>query len=291
MNKNIKFISLMRDFTFKTLWVKGSENSKKFLNRIISNLVGYDTNDFILGMNELGANSYKSLANRLDILLCSKDNYKKINVELNSEYKKVIVNKNDSYIYKLAGEFYSGMENSDKYKMEIDVEQVNINGFLNRTKKSVAISHYVSRDLENDLIRKGIKFHDVYLPNIKEMCYDGCDEIYKDLAMFTAKSYEEMESLAKGNKERETIMKELKRLGSDEEFVDLYDHDEFDEILLQSYKDDARAEGRAEGIAEGIEQGKLIQQIEIAKNLKAIGMSIEEIATSCNLSFEEVNNI
>ncbi len=112
----MSFISLMRDFTFKTLWMKGSEDSKKFLNRIVFELVGYDTNDFILGMNELGANNYKSLANRLDILLCSKDNLTKINVEINSEYKIIMVNKNDSYIYKLADEFYSGMESSDKYK-------------------------------------------------------------------------------------------------------------------------------------------------------------------------------
>lgn len=53
-------------------------------------------------MNELGINNYKSIANRVDILLCSKDNLSKINIELNKEYKSIIENKNNSYIYKLA---------------------------------------------------------------------------------------------------------------------------------------------------------------------------------------------
>ena len=38
----------------------------------------------------------------MDILLCSKDNLSKINIELNKEYKSIIENKNNSYIYKLA---------------------------------------------------------------------------------------------------------------------------------------------------------------------------------------------
>ncbi len=125
----------------------------------------------------------------------------------------------------------------------------------------------------------------MYLPNVKEMCYDGCDEIYKDLAMFMAKSYEEMAEYAKGNKERETVMKDLKRLGSDEEYVDLYDHDEFDAILLQSYKDDARAEGlaegreegRTEGRAEGHIEGKKEKELEIIDKLKSKGLTEEEI--------------
>lgn len=49
--EKIKFISLMRDFTFKILWLTGSKESKTFLKRIISTLVGYDIKDYSLGMN------------------------------------------------------------------------------------------------------------------------------------------------------------------------------------------------------------------------------------------------
>lgn len=224
-------------------------------------------------MNELGINNYKSIANRVDILLCSKDNLSKINIELNKEYKSIIENKNNSYIYKLAGEYYAGAESKEKYKEEINVEQININGYLHKENKGVTISHSVVRDEEHDIIRKGIKFHDVYLPNIKKMCYDGCEEIYKDLAMFLSKDYEEMASIAASNREREGVMKDLKRLGSEEEFVDLYDHDEFEEILLQSYKDDAREAGLAEGRTAGMKE----KEEEIINKLKKKGFSEAEI--------------
>ena len=209
----------------------------------------------------------------MDILLCSKDNLSKINIELNKEYKSIIENKNNSYIYKLAGEYYAGAESKEKYKEEINVEQININGYLHKENKGVTISHSVVRDEEHDIIRKGIKFHDVYLPNIKKMCYDGCEEIYKDLAMFLSKDYEEMASIAASNREREGVMKDLKRLGSEEEFVDLYDHDEFEEILLQSYKDDAREAGLAEGRTAGMKE----KEEEIINKLKKKGFSKEEI--------------
>lgn len=121
------------------------------------------------------------------------------------------------------------------------------------------------------------------------MCYDGCEELYKDLAMFLSEDYEEMESIAGCNIEREGVMKDLKRLGSEEEFVDLYDHDEFDEILLQSYKDDAREaglkegieegrkEGHKEGLAEGHAEGLKEKEEEIITKLKEKGFSQEEI--------------
>lgn len=76
-----KFISLLRDITFKTLWINGSPSTKKYLNRIISNIVRYDTSEFKLTTNELSINNYKSIANCVDILLHNNDNTKLNSIE------------------------------------------------------------------------------------------------------------------------------------------------------------------------------------------------------------------
>ncbi len=280
--KQPKFISLMKDLTFKALWILGNDTTKEYLNRIIKNIVGYDVSDFYLGMNELGINNYKSVANKVDILLCSKDNLTKINIELNSEYKSLIINKNDSYIYKLAGEFYADKKDNKKYKDNINVEQINLNGFYNHDKKEIAEMHYTMRDIKYNFVRSGIKIHDIYIPEIRNMCYDNDNEFYKDLAMFMCKSYEEMEELANGNKERKFVMSELKRLGSEKEFVDLYDHDEFEAIIRADIEESnlkkGFEQGHAVGLNEGIEIGEKNAIYALAKKKIDAGMSKEEVA-------------
>jgi hypothetical protein len=52
-----------------------------------------------------------------------------------------------------------------------------------------------------------------------------------------------------------------------------------------------RSEARIEGIAEGIEKGKIEEKLEIAKNAKALGLSIEQIQKLTNLSTEEIDRL
>jgi len=62
---------------------------------------------------------------------------------------------------------------------------------------------------------------------------------------------------------------------------------------------EGRAEGRAEGLAEGREEGwadgraegKVEEKLEIAKNAKRLGLSIEQIQKLTNLSIEEIENL
>ena len=118
--------------------------------------------------------------------------------------------------------------------------------------------------------------------------------------MFTAKNYEEMAEIAKGNREREAVMKELQRLGSDPEFVDYYDHDEFEEINKRALERDAIAKGLEQGIEQGIQQGisqgieqGITQGIEknqreVIKNMIESGMTKDNIANILKITTEEV---
>ncbi len=284
---NIRYISLLSDLVFKTLWTNGSKLTKNYLYRIISEIVGYDVSKYSLSTNELGMNNYKSMANRVDILLISEDKKTKINVELNKSYSDTLIRKNDVYLYKLAGETYTRNSNDKPYEYDINVCQININNFYNLENKNISMNYYILADPINNLTKQGIKFYNLYLPKIKNMCYDVDEELYLDLAMFEAHDYEEMSVLAKDNEERNAVMEDLKKLGSDTEFVDLYDHDEFQKAVEK----EMYSKGIEEGKAEGITQGAQARSVEIAKNMKENGIEIALIIKCSGLSKEEIENL
>lgn len=274
----------MSDMTFKTLWVLGNSDVKEFFNRIIGKVVGFDIKDYNLAYNELGKLNYKSLANKVDILLISPDKRIKINIELNRFDKNELINKNYSYILKLGGETYAGLTNKEKYKFNISFIQVNINGFKSRFDTEFTINEYSINYRITGTERTSLKIYDISLPEDNNSCYDIDEEMKKDLMMFTAKSYEELAEIAKSNKEREAVMKELERLGSDTKFVDYYDHDEFEEILKEAIARDAREEG--------IQTGEENHQKEIVLKLyHEKGKKIEEIANLIDISESKIKEI
>ncbi len=256
MNQNFNdevFVSPMQDTIFKALWTNGTPETKEFLTRIISYIIGKDIRNYHISSNEIPVTSRKSIANKCDILLISDDNLHKVNIELNPVESGTTVNKNSSYLFKLAGEFYSGMKKEKKYKDDILVEQVNLNDFLHK-QKEIAFATYRLYDVKNKIEMRSIKIHDIFLPRIQKMCYDN-NEIYLDLAMFTCHSYAEMEKYICGNKERESVMKQLQNFIYDEN-IPTYDYEEYLEILKSELTEKAYREAHQNGLAEGLEQGR-----------------------------------
>ena len=56
-------------------------------------------------------------------------------------------------------------------------------------------------------------------------------------------------------------------------------------------KMEGKIEGLAEGIEKGIEKGKIERNIEIAKELKSLGIPIEQIATATKLQIEDIKKL
>ena len=54
---------------------------------------------------------------------------------------------------------------------------------------------------------------------------------------------------------------------------------------------DALKEGKKQGIAEGKKQGAKENAIAIARNLRQLGLSVDDIAKATNLTIEEVEKI
>ncbi len=285
------FLSPMQDMVFKALWINGGPDVREYLNRIISYVVGFDIKDFDITSNELPITNKDSIANKVDILLESKDKLHKINIELNPINKKTTSNKNISYLFKIAGEFYSG-KGDEKYNYDIHVEQVNLNGFYHEM-KDIAIADYKLYDVKNNLENKSIKIHDIFLPRIKELCYDN-NEIYLDCAMFMCSSFKEMEKYIRGNKERKSVMETLEHFVLNKN-LPTYDYGEYLECLHKEVARDARAEGLAEGKAEGLAEGHAagMEDGKIDSALKMInsGMSVEEVSKILELDIKKIRAI
>ena len=264
------YINLMQDFAFKTLWVLGSKESQKWLKKIVKEITHIDVEEYHLGMNEIGSYTYQSIFNRVDILLYSKDNNHILDIELNKKYSKVLVNKNNSYILKLAGNQYAGLSKEEIYQNDIHAVQLNLNAFHNPVQSEVGISQSFFYDKKHDIKRMQVEIYDVYLPLCRKICYD--EDIKKDLGMFFCKSYEEMETLVEKDKGRKAIMEDLKKLGTDREFVEYYDKDLFNAAL------------QYEEYNNGVEQTKK----EDAINLHKKGVLDDIIVDALNITKEQL---
>lgn len=246
--KKARFISLMNDATFKTIWMKGKIKSREFLYRIIKEIVGYDVSSYKL-MEYVGRNRM------IGILLVSEDGIGKIGIELNNYYKEVSIKRLDNYLNKVAREFYQ--YDKEKYANLARINQISINDFIDLEVDRNEMLKKVSFNFNRD---KVIDAYGVYLP----LVIDDEDEFSKDLAMFKTSSYSEMERIARGDECRQAILNELKELGRQEEFWEDYDYEKYLEEIRYAEREEGVSLGRKRIIKTMIRNGMRKEDIEMA---------------------------
>ena len=276
-NTEEKFIEPLRDYVLKTLWILGNRDIQNYLKRIIKHITNIDISNYELTNVELGKESYYSIANKLDLLLIEKDSRNLLDVEINREYSVTTINKNNSYLMKISGETYAGLQKKEEiYKDDIVTCQVNLNGYLYKYNPKYEILNSQFKDQYGN-VRLNVQIFDCFLPAFKNLCYNE-DEKAKDLAMLVCTSYEEMAKYTDKNKERLAVMEELKHLGRDNVFVDLYDKELYREAVTFEKEERAKQEG-------------IIQkEKEAAINFSNIGVNKEAIIKALNISEEKLND-
>lgn len=317
MKKNkdeVQFISLSEDGIFKTLWLLGSDEVKKKLKSMISNIVGYDISDYENIGIELGKITYSSIFNKTDLLLLNKKENKLLNIELNRYKYSNYNNKNNSYLYKIAGEYYNyvGIKSNSNYSAPIKASQININCFKCPENESIITSTFQMVDIENNLIDKSVTKTSIYIDKDLNKCYDN--DIIKDYLMFVCDSYDEMKMISDGDEGRIAIMENLKRLGGDIAFTDhinstidnkiieaqiLREEIETEmagkikevEVKIKEAEGKAKeAEGKAKE-AEDKARETMEEQAKVVKKLLSQGVPIEMLATSMDKSIDDVKKM
>ena len=84
------------------------------------------------------------------VVLVAKDKSRRVNIELNRKYKKSLINRNESYLYRIAGNFYNSKQ-KDSYDKPLLVDQVNLNCFNSPDNKGIHQSIFTMKDNDNNL--------------------------------------------------------------------------------------------------------------------------------------------
>ena len=134
---------------------------------------------------------------------------------------------------------------------------------------------------------KNLNSNDIYLESLKNIRYNGSNEKETYLALFRAKSFEEMREISGKNKEALRIVKELERLSEDDEFRTYYDAEEMQRKLVNS----ARLDGYDAGVIKGKEEGAKGRELSIAKAMLKENETIDKIAKYTGLSYEEIERL
>ena len=282
MEKEDNFISLLSDTTFKYLFK--NEAYRPFFERLIKLTTNIDIKEYELYDNEINSGS-KGKDYRLDILLKKDRDF--IIIEMNSSVDARTILKNRQYLYSIAG---GGLTKGEEFK-KMHTILININNAsYKENKNAITVGYDLINEEYKDVI-DDIKIYDIYLESLKNIHYNGSNEKETYLALFRAKSFEEMREISGKNKEALRIVEELKRLSEDDEFRTYYDAEKVQRKLVNSARLDGYDAGYDNGIIKGKEEGAKEEKIVIAKTMLHKGMDVSLIREITGLDIEEIKTL
>ena len=271
-----KWYSGKYDRVFKEVMLK--ESNRDLLTMLLEHILKVKINNItILNVEKLMTNVH--IRNqRLDLNLDT--NIGKINVEVNSSYKKITPSRNFSY---LADIYSHDILVGKEYDLDKKYIQINLSYGLNNNIEPIDI-YKIRNDKGNTYIDNFIIYSinmDYYInlfnTNDKKKIKDDI------ILVMLGQERNNLIKLAKTNKVVSKYMNELDEVNKNPEFREYMSYELEQEILRNSE--------RKLGFKEGIEQGIQQRNNEIVNNLLNTDMSISEISKIVNLPEEEIIKI
>jgi len=293
MLEQTRYIDPMIDFSFRRLF--GTDPNKEilidFLNEVFKGRKRII--DLVYNKNEHDGDNTEEARAIFD-LLCTGDKGEKILIEVQHSKPANFKKRSIYYTSRLISEqAVKGESKSWKY----DISEVYFLAIMEKPSElSIDSERYI---------------HDACLcyRDTGEIFYDGLGYIYLDLSNFVKQKQECIEGLdmwlycLKHAHEMTEIPAEfrgtiLERVFGVLEYINLSKEEQtmYDQDLKRKWDNEAtlansRDEGKAEGKEEGKIAGKAEATIEIAKKLKAKGISMPEIVELTGLSIEEIEQL
>jgi len=302
--KSKTFIPGMYDVIFKTIMTKISH--RDFVKCLIKEITNIEEEtlhkDFIQLNSKLPINHKTNKKGEVDILYCyNKKNY--INFEMNLEYSKSLLIKNNYYHCKLIGEkFYSGKKYTDGKVFLIKLNNFKIEK-LDKDINMYKIMNTYTYHVENENF---IKYH-VDMEKIKKRCYNKDNlkltPLERMILILVVDDKEKLIELAGNNIMLQKVVRRIIDMNNEEYCIGMYDKEEvdkmFQEMLKAEYREDGRIEGMKEGkrkgLKEGRKEGKIEGKIEalkgVAKNLLKENIDISIIMKITGFTKKQIESL
>ena len=254
---------------------------------------------------ELPQHSIIDVSSKSDLLVTYKNGKRTVKCILEMNSSRIMVMRNSFYAFKVemgALEIKNGT-----YKKAYDTIIVNLNsyhhasaGLVERSKFRNDFGKITENSIEiiNVNIDKALNKRYTYLNEQEEKWAKLC----RILSTCNLKVLERELNEIMSKEESQKIVARAKELSSEDRYIRLFENgeeDNYKEIVRNTELAEAREKAREEGLEQGIEQGieRGIEQgsknkaIDIARNLKLAGISIDIIAKSSGLSIKEIENL
>ena len=208
-------------------------------------------------------------------------------LEMNSS--RIMVMRNSFYAFKVemgALEIKNG-----KYKKAYNTIIVNLNSYNHKSEYLVETG--VSRTDFGKIIDDSIKTININIDKALNKRYtylnsqeENWAKICRILSTCNIKVFERELNEIMSKEKAKKIVARAKELSSDDKYIRLFENGEED-----NYKEIVRNTELAEAREEAREQGSKNKALDMAKNLKLAGISIDIIAKSSGLSIKEIENL
>ncbi len=302
---------LVWDIMFNQMFI--SNDTLPLIEYIVSIIENVDIKDIKgkvkLLPKDLPQHSIIDASSKSDLLLSYQHKKKETRCILEMNSSRIMVMRNAFYAYKIAS---SSLKIEDgKYKKIFDTIVVNLNsyhhasmGLVERSKFRNDFGKITEDSIEiiNVNIDKALNKRYTYLNNQEE----NWAKICRILSTCNIKVFERELSEIMSKEKAKKIVARAKELSSDDKYIRLFENgeeDNYKEIVRNTELAEAREEAREQGLEQGIEQGleqgleqgreqgSKSKALDMAKNLKLAGISIDIIAKSSGLSIKEIENL
>lgn len=286
LNSN-EVIPLIFDGMFKKVFVENKEYLKILLERILDIKIM----ELEILNEELIGDYYDKKKTVLDLVVKITES-EIINVEVNTDSKNSIMNRNLVYLCRLIS---NDLKKEEKYKDLRKHIQIN----LDKEGRHIRpIEEYELIDKKtNNVLTDRLKIIRIDIDYFMELCYNKerkeLTDLEKILGLIGTRDKKQIEDLSKGDEYMEKIVKDQKEYSKDNRMIEVYyKEDEYKRLYdTKEEVEEAKKEAREQGIQEGIQQGSNETKTEIVLNALKNNLSIEVISSITGLSIDEINTL
>lgn len=302
MIENItKKLPLTSDIVFKRVFAK--EGNEDILKALLEAILEIPILEVVVKNPELPRNLYESKAGILDVKVQIDKNII-CNIEMQVKDLKNMDKRSTYYMSRILSDELKKSEDYAEIKNTIVINLLNFEFYKRNSYHSIAHMKFektkkdefvdMGYKSEDEIATQDLEMHFIEIPKFVKKDSKANTKLEQWLWLIAGRE-EKLEMAKKENKEIKKAMKIIDEMSMDEKEWELY---QSRKMAIMDYntgireaKEEGKREGKIEGKIEGIKKGERKKQIEIAKELLKLGMSIENIQKATKLTIDEIKKL